>query len=218
MGDSDRVYEWEDVYVTAGRISHYMPNQGNEWPFAEELRFTNYGMFGHLRPFGKAPRCVNLWEMDWKRLAGAMSQQFHGAATATGHFEQWWTKSSVDRTGGWDRFMYPGPEMPPMKESARGVKRPCVVEQLIRLKQGAARDYIDWFERKVRPAVRKVGWEPIVWLSAMHSSFIVTMIAAPDWTRVLDLSEAMPQPDPAWQCDVETIALQAWPGSSYLRR
>jgi hypothetical protein len=44
------------------------------------------------------------------------------------------------------------------------------------------------------------------------------MLAAPDWSRVLDLADALPQPDPAWQADVETIALQAWAGSNYLKR
>ena len=114
--------------------------------------------------------------------------------------------------------MVPGPGSPPLEEVARGPKRPCVVQQKVRLRQGAADEYLDWYAMRVKPAILKVGWEPVKYLRALHSSFVVTMVAAPDWSRVTELGDAMPRPDPAWQADVETIALQAWAGSNFLKR
>ena len=215
-GDDERVYCWEDMYIQAGRITHYMPNQGNEWSFDPKFKYDCFGMFGHLRPFGMAPRGVNLWEMDWRRLCGALTEQFGKAAP--NHFEQWWTRSNVDRVGGYDRFMRPGPGMPTMRELQHGMKRPCIVEQNIKLADGARDEYLEWFGRKVKPAAARVGWQAILWMGSLHSSFVVTMLAAPDWSRVLDLAEAMPQPDPGWQADIQTVSMSAWAGSGFLQR
>ena len=44
------------------------------------------------------------------------------------------------------------------------------------------------------------------------------MLAAPDWSRVLDLADVMPQPDPGWQADIQTVSMSAWAGSGYLQR
>jgi hypothetical protein len=217
MSETSKLYLWEDVYVSAGRTPHYIQNQGNEWSFAPELRFPLFGIFGHLRPLGEAPRAVNLWELDWRRMWGFLSEQY-GKVPPAHSFEAWWTRSNVDRTGGWDRFMVPGPGCPTLEETARGVRRPCIIQQKVRLRQGAADEYLDWFSKKAKPAAVRIGWQPVKWLSALHSSFVVTMFAAPDWSRVLDLASALPQPDPAWQADVETIALQAWAGSNFLKR
>lgn len=215
-GPKERIYLWEDVFVSAGRIAHYMPNQGNDWSFSEDLRYDLVGMFGHLRPFGRAPRGVNLWELDWRRFSGALSEQF--GKTMPKGFEAWWMRSNVDRAGGWDRVMRPGPGSPALQDLQQGDKRPCVVEQRVRLRDGAQDDYLDWFAREAGPAIAPTGWQPMMWLGALHSSFVVTTVAAPDWSRVLDLSAALPQPDPAWQAQTETVALQAWAGSGFLKR
>ena len=217
MTETSKLYLWEDVYVSAGRTPHYIANQGNEWSFAPELRFPLFGIFGHLRPMGNAPRAVNLWELDWRRMWGFLSEQY-GSQPLKHGFEQWWTRSNVDRAGGWDRFMVPGPGCPSLEETARGMKRPCVIQQKIRLAQGAAPEYLEWFAKKAKPAAVRVGWQPVKWMRALHSSFVVTMFAAPDWSRALDLAEALPQPDAAWQADVETVSLQAWAGSNFLKR
>lgn len=217
MNEGSKLYLWEDVYVSAGRTPHYISNQGNEWSFSPELRFPLFGIFGHLRPMGNAPRAVNLWELDWRRMWGFLSEQYGKEAPKTG-FEQWWTRSNVDRSGGWDRFMVPGPGCPSLEETARGMKRPCVIQQKVRLAQGAAPEYLEWFAKKAKPAATRAGWQPVKWMRALHSSFVVTMFAAPDWSRALHLADALPQPESGWQADVETVSLQAWAGSNFLKR
>lgn len=217
MNEMDRLYIWEDVQVCAGRITHYMPNQGNHRHFSPEAQKLCYGMFGHLRPFGRAPRCVNLWEANWRKIYFSFSEQY-GKAPPTAGFESWWMRSSVDRTGGWDRLMMPGPGVPSCAEAAQGELRPCVVEQVVRLRPGTQDEYLSWFYERVKPAAENAGWRPLVWMKAVHSPLVVTMTAAPDWSGVLDLARAMPVPESRWQAEVKTIALQAWAGSEYLKR
>ena len=215
--ENDRFYLWEDIYIAPGRVTHYLGNMGNDWSFDPKLRYHLFGLFGHLRPMGHAPRGMNLWEGDWKRVTGMLTEQFGPKAPGHG-FEAWWMKSSVDRAGGWDRLMLPGPGSPSIAEIAKGTPRPCVIQQIVRLRQGARDEYLEWFGKKVRPAVERVGWKPIKWMGAIHSSLAITLIAAPDWSRMGDLAAAMPAPDPAWEADVETHAMQAWAGCSYLQR
>jgi len=195
-----------------------MPNQGNEWSYSEETRYTNFGMFGHLRPMGKAPRGMNLWEADWGRIWKCFTEQFSPKGATVAHFEQWWIRSNVDRAGGWDRLMRPGPGMPTVAEVARGVPRPCVLQQIVRLRQGARDDYLAWFGAKAAPAAARVGWKAVAWMGAVHSSLAVTLIAAPDWSRFVELGRALPQPDPAWEADVDSHAMQGWAQSNYLKR
>ena len=218
MSDSTRVFFWEDVTIPAGRTTHYLANHGGKaWSFTADVKFPLFGSWGHLRPLGEAPRVVNLRELDWRRLWGFLSQQF-GSEQQASNLESWWIRSAVDRSGGWDRFMLPGPGCPTLDECAKGATRPCVIQQKVRVREGAAGEYLDWFVQKAKPAAQRAGWQPLTWLRAMHSSFIVTLFAAPDWSRVLDLAGALPDPDAAWEAQVETAAMQAWAGSGYLQR
>ena len=219
MSDKDRLYLWEDIYIQPGRITHYMPNQGNEWSYSPELQYTNFGMFGHLRPMGHAPRGMNLWEADWGKIFGALTEQYNPKSGAVvQRFEDWWRRSNVDRKGGWDRLMLPGRGAPSAQELAHGEKLPCVIQQIVRLRQGARDDYLEWFGSDVKSAVKKAGWKALTWLGAIHGSMAITLVGAPDWSRMLDLAEVMPQPDPAWEADTDSHAMQAWAGSKYLKR
>ena len=215
--ETDRFYLWEDIYIKPGRVTHYLPNMGTDWSFDPALRYPLFGLFGHLRPMGHAPRGMNLWEGDWKRITGMLSEQFGAKPPAHG-FENWWARSNVDRAGGWDRLMIPGPGSLTLQQIARGDKRPCVVQQIVRLRQGARDDYLQWFGGEVAPAVEKAGWKALKWMGAIHSSLAITLVAAPDWSRLLDLAEVTPHPDPAWGADVDSHAMQAWAGCTYLQR
>jgi len=39
----------------------------------------------------------------------------------------------------------------------------------------------------------------------------------PGWSRVTELADAMPESEPGWERESETLALQGWAGSSCLQ-
>jgi hypothetical protein len=211
----DLIYEHEDVFTTAGQTKNYIANQGSHWPFTEDTRFSIFGIFGKLRPMGKFPRAVNLWETTVDKFCRATEQQFFDAAP---RLDGWWIKSNNQRTGGWDRICRPGPGSPSLKDAVQGVKRPCVVQQYVRLRAGTQQDYLSWVNEKVAPSVAQTGWQTMLWMGALHSSLAIVYHAAPSWDGLLDLAPALPQPDKAWGAVSENSALYAWEGSKYLER
>ena len=223
------IYIHEDVVVRPGRVGAYLANQGTTWPFSDIHRYDLVAMLGQLRPFGRWPRAVNIWEADWARLWNVLGEQYSEPVPAAPEapptvpppdaaFDAWWRRSAVDREGGWDRFMRPGPGCPALVDLQHGEPRPCVVQQVIRLRSGAQTDVLAWIGEVVRPAIADTGWRPLLWLGAVHGSNVTVLLGAPVWDGVLDLARALPALDPSWDAVVTTSALQAWGPSRYLER
>jgi hypothetical protein len=114
--------------------------------------------------------------------------------------------------------MYPGPGSPSLSELSSGATRPCVVHQVVHLRQGAKDDYFAWLVEDAHPRAAEVGWLPMMWLTALHGPTVTVLHAAPDWSALTDLGDALPDPDPAWRARVHTSLLHAWPESRYLQR
>jgi hypothetical protein len=214
-GPDDVIYGHEDVFTQPGETANYLGNQGSHWPFTEDCRYDLVGIFARLRPLGRWPRAVNLWEMTWDKMFRAMEQQFFDP---TPRLDQWWIKSNNQRSGGWDRFCTPGPGSPSLEAVATGPLRPCVVQQYVRLRAGVKDEYLAWVNESVAPSVDQSGWKTLMWMGALHGSIAIVYHAAPTWDSLLDLAPALPRPDAAWQAVVETSSLQAWPKSQYLQR
>lgn len=216
-----RVYVHEDVFVRAHQVANYQENQGTWWSFSPDLRYDLVGIFAQLRPAGRWPRAVNLWEADWRRLTGALHEQFGevgGTARDQAH-NDWFAESAGQRAGGWDRLMLPGPGSPALAELQRGEPRPCVVQQRVRLALGAQHDYLAWFGEVAAPAVEATrAWRPLMWLGALHGSTAVTYFGAPRWDALDELAACLPAPEPGWAACVETSLLSAWTGSGLLQR
>ena len=215
MNPDDLIYEHEDVFTTAGETKNYIANQGSHWPFSEDVRFQIFGIFGKLRPMGKWPRAVNLWETTVDKFCRATEQQFFDTQP---RLDGWWIKSNHQRTGGWDRVCRPGPGSPSLKDAIQGEPRPCVVQQYVRLRNGTKDDYLAWVRESVAPRVAETGWKTMLWMASLHGPLAIVYHAAPNWDGLLDLGPTMPAPDRAWGAVAETSALHAWPGSAYLQR
>ena len=153
--------------------------------------------------------------MTVDKMCRAMEQQFFDPKP---RLDKWWVDSSHQRSGGWDRFCRPGPGSPSLRDIAQGALRPCVVQQYVRLRDGAKQDYLAWTNETVAPRVAQTDWRTLLWMGALHGSLAIVYHAASDWDGLLDLGAALPVPDKAWGVVVETSALQAWPKSQYLRR
>lgn len=219
---SDRVYVHEDVYLNPRCASAYLANQGSTWPFDPASRSDLVGIFEQLRPLGRWPRAVNLWETDWGRLTAYLGEQFgpaatHGvtAASEPDRFTRWWLASSGERRGGWDRIMRPGPGSPSVHE-IEGPPRPCVVQQIVRLRHGALDDYLAWFAAEVPVALQGAAWQPMMWLGALHDARAIVYFTAERWHGIGELATRLPWPDPAWGAVVASAALRPWEHSQYL--
>jgi hypothetical protein len=220
-GTEGHVYIHEDVVVRATRTAAYLANQGSWWSFSEEYRYDLVGIFGQLRPAGRWPRAVNLWEADWHRIEHVFDEQFGTPATQAPVDERhndWWRRSAGDRSGGWDRLMVPGPGSRALAELQEGTPRPCVVQQVIALRHGAQQDFLAWVGERVPAAVDGSGWELLMSLRALHGSTATVLYGAPTWDGVGQLAGLLPVPDPDWRPEVTTSLLQAWEGSALLQR
>lgn len=217
--DRARMYVHEDVHNLANQVPDYLPNMGGHWPFSEDIRHDLVGIFGQVRPIGRWPRAVNLWEIDWPRLAGQLVEQFGEERVANPEFETWWRRSLTHRKGGFDRFMFAGAGSPPLAAIQQGERLPCLIQQKASVRRGAAGDYLASIVENATSALRGSGWRPLMWFECMHSPDTFVYFAGPDWSDVLQVAAALPAPDPAWQVSVElTSALEAWDESLYLRR
>jgi hypothetical protein len=215
MSPDDLLYEHEDVFTLPGQVKTYMGNMGRTWPLNEDSRFDLVGVFAQLRPCGRWPRAVNLWEMSWRKLCLATEQQYLDPRPL---MEGWWLKSNVERSGGWDRFCKPGPGSRSLGELANGPPLPCVVQQIVRLRDGAKDDYLAWVNERVAPRVAQTPWRTLMWLGALHGPMAIVYHAAPAWSALAELSSALPLPDPAWRATADSTLLEAWNESAYLQR
>ena len=222
----ERVYVAEDVYLRAGMGPHYLANQGQHRPWSDGLNNTLVGIFVQLHAVGQRwPRAVNLWESSWHRRAAAMTLQYGAdakvvetAKASEQKLEDWWRSSAGHRAGGWDRYMLPGPGSPWADELRAGPKLHAIVQQRIRLRNGAKRDYLAWFAENVPPALSGSEWRAMLWLGELHGRGAIVYFGAENWNRLAALGSALPVPDAAWQARVETSALRAWDSSDYLQR
>jgi len=213
------LYLHEDVYLNPGQADDYLPNLGSKWPFDPAHRFDLVGVFEQLRPFGQWPRAVNLWEVDWDRISHVFTEQFGATAppeTEHQDFAKWWLTSSGERWGGWDRFMRPGPGSPALRELT-GPRRPCVVQQVVRLRHGALDDYLAWFGADVAAALEGAAWLPLLWLGALHDPRAIVYFAAESWHGLGELAQQLPVPDPQWHAAATTAALRPWSESAFLQ-
>lgn len=223
MDWNDRFYCHEDVYLRPGMAATYLANQGRQRSWSEGHNNTLVGIFAQLRPMGQRwPRAVNLWESTWKIKVGALNEQFgpnDGPKKANDkELGRWWRASSGHRSGGWDRLALPGPGSPPLATLQRGPQRRAVVQQLVRLRLGARKDYLSWFAETVPPALEGSAWQAMMWLAPLHAETAMVYFAAQDWGRLAELGKALPVPDPRWEPMVETSALKPWENSDYLKR
>jgi hypothetical protein len=217
--DRSRMYLHEDVHILANQVSPYLPNMGSHWPFSEDIRHDLVGIFGQLRPCGQWPRAVNLWEVDWPRLAAQLTEQFGEARVASPEFETWWRRSLTQRKGGFDRFMFPGPGSPSLAEIQTGEQLPCVLQQKSRVRHGAAEDYLANFAERAARELAGSPWQPLMWFTCMHSAETFVYLAGPSWDGVLDVAAILPGRDPSWgQTALLTSALKPWEHSRYLQR
>ena len=219
MAATERIYVHEDVYLNPGRAEQYLPNQGSHWGFSPELRWDLVGIFEQHHALGTWPRAVNLWETDWPRLAGMLTEQFGAqappAVDPSLDFTRWWLTSSGDRRGGWDRFTRPGPGSPALREIT-GPLRPCVVQQMVRLRHGARDDYLAWFGDAVPSATAGGAWQPLMWLGALHDARAIVYFASTTWRGLGELAASLPTPDAAWSAVAHSAALRPWAQSQYL--
>lgn len=219
----ERFYCHEDVYIRPGMAATYLANQGRQRSWSEGLNNTLVGIFAQLHPLGNRwPRAVNLWETSWRRKVGALNEQFgpnDGPKPANDKvLDSWWRSSAGHRAGGWDRLMLPGPGSLSLTDLQKGPPLRAVIQQLVRLRMGAKKDYLSWFGEQVPKALAGSAWRPMMWLDPLHGQSAIVYYGAENWDRVSELGRALPVPDAGWQARAESSALQAWSTSEFLQR
>lgn len=217
-GVTDRIYIHEDVHLHPRQAGAYLESVGSHFPFRSDAASELVGTWAQLRPMGRWPRAVNLWELDWERLARMVEQQY-GEGAHEPRFDEWWKRLASQRKGGWDRVLRPGPGSPDLDSLRAGPRLPCVLKHWVTVRPGAVEEYLSWVAETAAPAAEGAGWRLLMWFGAVHGAGeAIALFAAPDWSRLGDLARALPAPATDLGATVDASALQAWPGSRYLDR
>jgi hypothetical protein len=218
--ENQHIYQHNDVFTTPGKTAGYLESIGTLTRQPDRLDQL-VGTFAQLHVAGSWPRAVNLWEGSWPQITQALRDHDTGARAApSAGFEEWARTSAMQRTGGFDRFLYPGPGSPDLASirasSVAEAPRSCVVQLDVSVRQGAAGDYVQWFSECCVPAVKVEQWRALMWFSCIHSARVFIYFASPSWLGVDDLAQVLPEPLPGWNASTQTSFLKAWSESHYL--
>jgi len=208
-----RIYLHEVIYTVPGREEPYMASVTSlhydpaRMAAAEKAghgknEYTAFMQFRTAQTAGDFPRVINIWEMNWKVLSRALETQFQDKGRDTG-MEEWWNRNLHLRRGGYDRVLIPAdysPDGPTL--SQRGNRREVFMHEVVWLPFGEPERYLAEMEQKLLPATTQFGIELIgAYRVAMRPRQVLTVFAAPDWSKFAQLLAATPD-DPdlhTWQ-------------------
>jgi hypothetical protein len=217
---NERVYQHNDVYTTAGRTGGYLETIGTFMRRPERSEEL-VGTFSQLHVAGTWPRAVNLWESTWPAIVGALHEHdTPAAASISPETDEWIRRSAAQRTGGFDRYLSPGPGCPDLAglrdASADDTPRPCLVQLDVSLRADVKHEYVQWFADECVEAARVERWQAWMWFSCLHGERAFVYFAAPSWDGLDRLADALPRPRQEWGASTRTSLLEAWSASSYL--
>jgi hypothetical protein len=97
---------------------------------------------------------------------------------------QWWAKAAEYRRGGLDRILVPAPWTRTIDElCGAGVRGRCYAHELIRVRPGAASDFLELVRTDAMPLGDAFGWELAgAWRTAMaNDDECILLWAVPAW-------------------------------------
>jgi len=211
-----RLFMVEDVWLRAGQASAYLANMGSKPRHEPPHAWDLVGVFNQKRIAGEWPSAVNLWQMSWSSLAGRMRHQFGNDAPREEVFERWWTKSSGERSAGWDRVLLPGEGCPELFDLQAKPLGRCLIQIRTAVRPGASIAHLAWLESVISDGNVQGPWSPFLWMRAVHSSETFLYLAGHSWSGVELATRAFASPPAAFKARATASLLHSWDRSRYL--
>jgi hypothetical protein len=184
---NDRVYIHELIDIHGRSRAEYMRHMTVNWvPIAiEERNQRCFGVWGTVGSTGRWPEVVNLWELDgWDGLAANFAHELSHPSLQDPSLATWWAEAAALRRGGVDRILVPAPWTQPIDDLvASGVRAPVYAHEIISLRPGASRDFLDALRDQGRGMIGGLGLRLVgAFETAMvNDSECITIWAIPDW-------------------------------------
>jgi len=158
---NDKVYIHEFVEIIGQNRAAYMRHMTTGWGETgrRERNMRCVGVWGTVGSTGPWPETVNLWELDgWTGLAANFAHELSNPDLQDPTLAAWWSKAAPLRRGGFDRLLVPAPYTPTIDEAcARGLGGAVYEHELVKLRPGAAREYLTRLEQEWLPLAERIG-------------------------------------------------------------
>jgi len=168
---NDRVYIHELVSIRGTGRARYMHHMTANWsPIAQvERRQKCFGVWGTVGSTGRWPEVVNMWEEEgWRGLARNLAHETRHPGMQDPSLREWWRKAAEFRRGGVDRVLVPAPWSPTSDELvAAGVRGDFYAHELVRVRPGAARDFLERVRDEAVPVHGALG---LALVGAFHTA------------------------------------------------
>lgn len=184
---NDKVYIHEFVSITKQNRARYMHHITANWsPIGQEQRNQLcYGVWGVVGSTGHWPQVVNLWEEDgFAGLAASFRHEFGGATLQDPALAEWWAAAADLRSGGFDRLLVPHPDTLGIEAlCAAGTKGEVYAHELITVRPGGARAFLDSALGEADSVRKRYGWELVGawWTALREDDECVLLWAIPTW-------------------------------------
>jgi hypothetical protein len=214
---NDRVYIHEFIDIRGHNRANYMHHMTANWsPTAqEERRQLCYGVWALLGSTAGWPQTVNMWEEEgWDGLADSFGIEGVGKGAQDPKLEKWWAKAAEFRMGGFDRIMVPAPWTPTIGELCdAGIGGSVYAHELVKVRPGAARDFLERAHENGAPALGRYGWTLVgAFTTAMVDDDEALLLwAIPAWDQWSAGEQAHFEDDDVvgWRADVRDV-VTAW--------
>jgi hypothetical protein len=186
---NDKIYIHEFIDIIGHNRASYMHHMLANWsPEGQEQRKQLcYGVWAVLGSTGRWPETVNIWEHDgWDGLAASFAVETVGAGAQDPALEKWWAKAAEFRRGGIDRILEPAPWTRTISElCAAGVTGACYAHELVRVRAGAATDFLEQVRERYVPVASPYDWVLTgAWRTAMtNDDECILLWAIPTWQQ-----------------------------------
>jgi hypothetical protein len=195
------IYLHEIIHVVPGREEPYMAAVLASGAYevlspGEVAAYDQVGLFRTTGTSGRWSKVINLWEgRDWKQFAHNLSLQF--TERRDPYLEDWWNRNLTLRRGGFDRMLVPAAFSPDLATlTARGVKGRVFLHEILHVRHGEARAYLQRFEQDFLPAAVRRGWQLIgAYRVAMRPREVLTLWGMQEWSALSDLLAGRADPE-----------------------
>jgi hypothetical protein len=214
---NEKLYIHEFIDIIGHNRANYMHHMTANWsPNAQEERQQRcYGVWAVLGSTGRWPEVVNIWEHDgWEGLADSFATEAVGRGAQDPKLEKWWARAAEFRRGGVDRLLEPAPWTRTIDElCAEGVTGQCYAHELIRVRAGAAIDFLEEVRERAVPLAGRHAWQLAgAWRTAMvNDDECILLWAIPTWRDWAAFEKAHSADDSvrAWRRDLDRV-VESW--------
>lgn len=161
---NDCVYIHEYIDIIGHNRENYMYHMAANWsPGAQRDRDEYcYGVWALLGTTLRWPMTVNMWERQggWDGFARSVKTETDGVAGQDPRLKKWWSQAAEFRRGGRDRVLLPAPWTRTIGQLCDdGVKGVAYAHEMIKVRPGSAREFLERAREGAIAPLGKYGWE-----------------------------------------------------------